>query len=332
MKQAKSSVSTPEVLTDLKEIAALAPQWDALLERSRCNRAFSSAAWYLAALCSFPDLSPYVIVTRRGVKLAAVLPLAISQATLRFPTYLSDYNDIVARPDDLAASMQLLTFVLATPSAYEKISLTDLRKDSNCLRAFEIVRTDRRLEPELYTNCPHVRFSPGSAKYAEYLQSRSRAFRDGLKRAQQRAAKNNVLITELLPETFPASQLSQRFLTLHLDRQSGRSCFAGSIEQAFVHDVLPVLFAERRLRAFALWQADSMLAINLCTVGSDSLCYWNGGFATGARRWSPGKLLLDVGIRQACAEDQDEYDFLRGSEDYKADWTNADRPLYQICI
>ena len=38
-----------DLLTDLDEIEALSPEWEELLSRSHCNRAFSSVSWYLAA-------------------------------------------------------------------------------------------------------------------------------------------------------------------------------------------------------------------------------------------------------------------------------------------
>ena len=65
------------LLTDLDEIEALSPEWEELLGRSRCNRAFSSVTWYLAACRAQPHLLPCVATARRDRALAAVLPLAL---------------------------------------------------------------------------------------------------------------------------------------------------------------------------------------------------------------------------------------------------------------
>jgi len=50
--------------------------------------------------------------------------------------------------------------------------------------------------------------------------------------------------------------------------------------QAFVREVVPPLFIDHRLRAFALYETEKIIAVSLCLVGTDSLCLWNGGFAS----------------------------------------------------
>ena len=323
------NIRAPETLTELSQVESIASEWDALLERSLCNRAFSSAQWYLAACRSFPALAPYVIVARRGAELAGVLPLVMSleSATARFATYLADYNDIIASPDDLHVSANLLNHALQRSDSYEKLVLTDLRSDSNCVRALSLIKSDAEQLLKPYTSCPHVSLSSG---YDEYLKTRSTAFRISLRRAQVKAARNGLIIRELAPDSFPAHQLPDVLLTLHLARLGNQSCFAREPEQSFVREVLPNLLVDRRLRAFALFDEDGIVAINLCMVGNDSLCYWNGGFVAEAGRCSPGKLLLDAGIKQAWALGLLEYDLLRGSEAYKDDWANGERQTYQL--
>ena len=325
------NTGAPETLTELSQVEAIASEWDALLERSLCNRAFSSAQWYLTACRNFPALAPYVLVARHRAKLAGVLPLVVNyeSTAARFPTYLADYNDVIAAPDDLEVSASLLKYALSFSGSYDKLALTDLRTDSNCMRALSLIENAKQLLKP-YTNCPYVRVSSDAANYAQYLNSRSMAFRTSIKRAQHKAARSGLLILELEPGSFPPDELPEIFLSLHLQRHGNGSCFAKESEQSFVTDVLPILFAERRSRAFALFQKNRIVAINVCMVGSDSLCYWNGGFEVEASRWSPGKLLLDAGIKQAWALGLSEYDLLRGSEDYKDDWANGERQTYQL--
>ena len=75
------------VLTTMSDIESIADAWNALLADSICNRAFSSAAWYLAACRHNPAISPHVIVASSGNELLAVLPLALIDggATISFP-------------------------------------------------------------------------------------------------------------------------------------------------------------------------------------------------------------------------------------------------------
>lgn len=320
-----------DVLTQLGEVENIAVEWEALLERSPGNRSFSSPSWSIAACRSYPDLSPYVVVARRGAELSGVLPLAQKRGSdsLTFSTHLADYNDIVAAQEDLLVAAGLLNFTLSHPHGYYRLVLTDIRRDSNCARALPLIKlaneTDQLLHD--YAVCPRVRFD---SSYDEYLQTRSKAFQTKLKRVHRKAARNNLIIKELEPTTFPPSQLPDVFLSLHLDRLGTMSSFAQETPKSFIKEVLPALFAKRTLRAFAVFAETRMVAINLCMLGVDGLCYWNSGFLAEARDWSPGTLLIDAGIKQSYAMGLKEYDLLRGSEDYKLGWANDARETYRI--
>jgi hypothetical protein len=230
--------------------------------------------------------------------------------------------------DDFSALSGLLRCALSALGENQNLVLTDLRADSNCARALALVAEQNNLVPD-YSTCPYVRL-PSS--YIEYVRTRTPAFQIRLKRAIQKAARNRLTVVELQPESFSPDLLPEAFLSLHLSRRGSMSCFSRQPEQSFVAAALPSLFSRRVLRAFALYETEKMVGINVCMLGSDSLCYWNSGFLPEAGTWSPGRLLIDAGIRQAFAMGLKEYDLLRGSEDYKAGWANSTRQLYRIEI
>lgn len=322
---------TYEVLTELSEVTAIAPEWNALLARSGCNLAFSSAQWFIASCRINEDVRPFVVVAHRGDAIAAILPLALIDAgtVVTFAADESDYNDLVAASDDVPAMAGLLNYTLAVRNGHQRLVLSRLRDDSNCLRAAQILNSNGDLN-NLYSpevSCPYIRLL---SSYDEYLQTRSKSFRTSLRQAHLYAEKQNLQVSELQPESFSPNCLAEIFLSLHLNRFAEHSCLASPIAQAFVSEVVPNLFVERRLRAFALHEAERIIAINLCMVGANSLCLWNGGFTAEAERWSPGKLLISAGIREAKALNMTEYDFMRGSEPYKSRWANGAREIGQL--
>jgi CelD/BcsL family acetyltransferase involved in cellulose biosynthesis len=75
---------------------------------------------------------------------------------------------------------------------------------------------------------------------------------------------------------------------------------------------------------------DRIVAIDLYTMGSKSLCAWNGGFLAEIEHCSPGKFLINAGIRMACELQLEEYDFMRGIEAYKSYWSNTHRSIGQV--
>ena len=319
------------VLTELPAIARLMPEWNALLARSGCNLAFSSAQWFIASCLHNEEARPFVLVAARGHALIGILPLVVvNEGTVAtFGASLSDYNDLVAEPDDVPALTGLLSRALPVHGGYERLILSGLRDDSNCIRAARILNSSGEIGDVYSTEetCPYIRLL---SSYDEYLRTRSKSFRTSLLQAHRYAERGNVRIAELQPDSFPPECLPEVFLSLHLNRFAEDSCFASPTFQTFLRAVVPSLFIERRLRAFVLYEAESIIAINLCMVGANSLCLWNGGFIAEAERWSPGKLLISAGIREAYALNMTEYDFMRGSETYKSRWADDARHIGQL--
>jgi CelD/BcsL family acetyltransferase involved in cellulose biosynthesis len=320
-----------QVLTRLSEVSAIAAEWDSLLQSTSCNRAFSSSAWYLNACLHDPLIEPHVTIARRDSDLVGVLPLALTDdgRTVAFPSHISDYNDIVARHDGSDVHEGLLTHAISSSSGCRKIVLARLRHDSNCVRALDEMKHVSVVEQSARedTACFRVRLQ---ATYDDYLGTRSAIFRKKLKLAQHKAERFSLAIRELEPEWFCPERLPEAFLDLHLKRLGNRSYFQAPAAQAFVNAALPALFLERRLRAFALFEGERMLAVDLLMVGPDSLCAWNGGFLPEAARLSPGKLLLAAEIKQAFDTGLVEYDFLRGSHEYKSSWANDCRYVRRL--
>ncbi len=334
MQGAQASVHSPmayAVLRELPEIEAVAPEWDALLERSTCNRAFSSSQWFKAACrAASASASPYVIVARRGAILAGLFPLILTkEREAAFPNDLSDYNDIVACSDDDTVLAGILNHALSTSKDDARLNMKCIRPDSNFRRALQQIKLrGGNVEPVVgkVTICPYIRTC---ASYEDYVASRSNNFRRHLKRIKNKADRNHIVVRQLTPECFPPEQLAETFLSLHRGRFAVKSCFKEENEK-FAREALPHLFIERRMMAFALFEQEKITGINLCMVGAQSLCYWNGGFLPCAAQWSPGTLLLDAGIRQAHTMRLEEYDLMRGTESYKAKWATATREICQL--
>ncbi len=321
------------VLTTMSDIESITDAWNALLADSICNRAFSSAAWYLAACRHNPSISPHVIVASSGNELLAVLPLALMDggATVSFPIRFSDYNDIVVSPEKPAVAAGLFKELMSIAKGYSKVRLTNLRCDSNCVRAAKTILSEAEFNRafQVTTWCPYILLP---ASFAEYMASRGSKLRKNINRALRQAIEGNLSVTELDPDTFSAEELASVFLSLQFNRKGLNSCFEPIENQGFAREVVSRLFKERRLRAFALIDKNRIVAIDLYMVGPNSLCSWNGGFLSEAARWSPVKLLNEAAIRRAFALELEEYDYLRGEHRYKLSWTNDRRAVGELAI
>jgi CelD/BcsL family acetyltransferase involved in cellulose biosynthesis len=327
----ESKLLAIQVLTDVSEIARLSDEWDALLARSVCNRAFSSAQWFIASCSANPSFQPYVIIARKGAALAGILPLVLIDegALATFPSYLTDYSDAIVARDDFAVVASLLDRARVEPNGYRRLVLRHIRRDSNCMRAIQMQKNGTEAETAFreMVGCHYLRLP---ATYEDFLRTKDSRFRKRLKRLQALADNSNFVVSELVPDSFSADKLADVFLSLHLARQTARSCFESAAAQTFAREVIPDLFKKRIVRACALMAGEGAVAIDLFTMGDQSLGAWNGGFLDDAGHCSPGKLLINAGIKLACALGLDEYDFMRGTEDYKNSWAGNTRAVGSI--
>ena len=321
------------VLRELEEAESIALEWDRLLEQSPCNRAFSSSRWFLAWCRYHPLQAPFVLTARRGAELAAVLPLAWQEehGMLDFPSPMSDYNDLIARTDDLAAQAGLLGFAISQASVY-RLAFSNVRPDSNCMQAAGRMAESAGFRTSYQTgqNCFYVQLPD---TFPAYLTTRSRIFRKGLGRIQRNAQKGGLEVCQLTPAWTPPEEIAELFLSLNLSRFESKGIFSRFVSkpvQQFAREVLPSLFVEGKISAFVLVQRGRVLAIDLCMRGRNSLCSWNGGFLPEAAQWSPGRLLFVAGIEHAMASGLREYDLLRGSHAYKASWATHSRTIGKL--
>lgn len=320
---------TYEILGTLAEVEAIAAAWDALLDQSPCNRAFSCASWFLVSCKLNNALTPYVIVARRAEEVAGVLPLVlINEGSIAvFASELSDYNDIVAREDDHSVPAGLIEYALSSAAGRRRVVLARVRSDSNCWHAARALHLADDFDRVCEGHSRHIQLA---SNYEEFLRTRSSNLRKSLGRARRNAEKDCLAVHELTPESFPPSRLPEAFLSLNFDRWGPESYYELPFPQSLVRKLLPQLFAEGRMRAFALMKDERLLGLDLCMVGRNSLCTWNGGFLAEAEKWSPGNLLMAAGIKAACATKLEEYDLLRGNESYKTRWANGIRRLGRL--
>ncbi|SRR5579871_6740847 len=316
-----------EALTDWRDILSLREAWNVLLARSRCHRAFNSAQWYFAVPLMMPELSPLLCIARRAGTLQGILPLWRDQCRqeVRFDQ-CCNYIDIIAADDDCEVMTGLLAFALQEASRYGMLSLRGLKRDSNCVRAACALGFSGQVEQgfaaEAGDECAVIDLGIG---YEAYLKTFSREFRRSLNRMRHKATADGVVVRELQPEDLTPEHLPAIFLSLHAARFGEASIWLAPRKVAWIQHLFPSLFAERRLRAFAVLFADKITGINLTMVSGSGLYAWNGGFLPEVQRYAPGKLLFDKTIQQCCVESFGEFDLGGAEYQYKAHWRPAIR-------
>jgi len=323
-----------EVVTELAAAERIVAAWNELLDRSICNRAFSSPVWFLAACQVQPELTPWLALAWRDECLAGVLPLAVRPETQEavFPNSMSNYNDLIVANGDVAAAAGLFERMLSECGYFRRLDLKWIRQDSNLAAALQALAGRRELA-DCYLSDREYFYIALPPTQAEYLASRSRAFRKGVSRTQRRAAADGLTMHELTPADLPPERLVELFLRLHFSRFGEQSAFRPGLPNTpFAELALPILFAQRRLHVLSVQKEQHILALDLLFRGARSLCAWNGGYPPEAECWSPGRLLLLFGIQRAYQLGLEEYDLLRGNQKWKTSCANQIRAVGRIVL
>jgi CelD/BcsL family acetyltransferase involved in cellulose biosynthesis len=313
-----------QVLSSLREIAAISRQWDELLAIAPGNRAFGSREWYAASCDKQSSWNPFVVTASRGGTILCILPLVIDHEdeTAKFPHHAADYNDVLARTADPNLIAGLLSYALATGQSCRRMVLSKLRPDSRCAQAFPLLCAGSKF-PCRWREIDAYRYASLGESFDAYLNSRSKAFRKSIRRTLRHLESDGLVMRELYPGTFAPSAIPELLIALAVARHGDRCSFTRTAHvQAFLRNVLPCLFRKRHLRAFALFEGERILALDLCMVSAGGLATWNGGFLPEAERYSPGSALFAFEVQQAIASGLGEFDFTRGEEAYKRSWTN----------
>lgn len=317
-------------LKDTTEIEHLAEEWHQLLAETHCDRAFSSATWYLTSCRSDPPDALRVMTARRRGVLTGVLPMVVRGEQLTFNDNLANYQDLIAKKDDEETLAGLLDYAFRSLDERFSLKLEDIRSDANLIAALTLLFPDFGFDHlDSFRDCCHIRLE---GDYEDYLATKSSNFRSHLRRAQRKATRDGIHMRELLPHHLEPASLPDKFLFFHMQRFGHKSCFTRPAEEAFAHQALPALFREGRLRVFGLFREDELQGIDLNMVGRRSLGSWNGGYLTEMQPWSPGKLMLINAIKTAVAEGLGEVDLLRGNQPWKLHWATGKHQLGYVSM
>ena len=312
-----------EILDRRDAIEAMAPEWRALLARSRCNRAFSGPTWYLAALGVWPDQAPRLIVARRAGQLAGIFPLfwRPEDETACFATRLSDYNDLIVADGDMAAARRLMIFARRR---FPNLELNCIRPDANCALA----AAEAPVLVEKKSICPIADLSGG---YDGWFTARSPGFQRELALVIRRAARNGIVARRLDPERDADVDPAAFFIDMQRARFGERSLFLRDpATRAFVDAALGALWREGVVPLFGLWAGEQLIGLDICMLGADSLGNWNAGFIADFATFSPGMLMANAAVSEACALGLSEFDYLRGIETYKLRWCSGQREIGRL--
>jgi CelD/BcsL family acetyltransferase involved in cellulose biosynthesis len=325
---------------DPSTFAAMREQWRELAADSLAG-VFNSWEW----LHTWYELlgrgrAPRIYTARdaRG-RLNGLLPLAVERRLavglpVRRLAFLgethvgSDYLDVVARrghEEEVIAAFAAR--LLEDRGEWDLLDLLDMDEASPALAVFTRVleRAGYVVRVSEASVCPYELFTPGQS-FDEFLRGTSR--RDNYLRRRKWLEKQPGYRVERVTTPESAGPAYEEFLRLHALRwaaSGGSGGITGPEVEAFHREVVPLLAGRDMLRFYTMWVGETAVASVYGIRERDKFIYYQSGYDPAWGSKSVGMVLVGETFKDAVEDGLREYDFLRGSEAYKSDWTARTR-------
>jgi CelD/BcsL family acetyltransferase involved in cellulose biosynthesis len=334
-----------DVVADLAALARMRPEWDELLDASNAGP-FNAWEW-LYPWCRriAPDRRPLVFTARDrqgtlvglmplGFELRRVLGRLVGRLAFLGETHVgSDYLDVVARRGhEEAVTRAFASALRETHGSWDVLDLTDLREDSLTVRVLretfpdlEVRVTDRYL-------CPYESFTPGEP-FDAFLKRTGR--RDNYLRRRKWLEKQEGYRIERTEVPGALASPMTDFFRLHAQRwaaDGGSQGIKGKGVESFHRDATQLLAERGRLRMYTMKVNGQAVASVYGILHRDTFIYFQSGYDPAWRGKSVGLVLVGETFKDAIEAGLTEYDFLRGTESYKSDWTTKQRRTVAVRI
>ncbi len=316
-----------------EDIAALAPEWRALLAKARPAHPFYDPAWHLAWWKSLGEGTPHICAVRRpDGSLLAVAPLALGEdGVLRFSggSDVTDYLDIAAAEGDHEAAWGAILSHLEGPGAppWKEMDLHCVPGGSPTLKL--LLQTPERAEAEQEDVCPVIALPDSWDDYMGMLSGREeRELRRKIRKANLEPGLE--FQRTLTPEQLEADL--DDFFRLHALSQPDKADFWTPGRRAFFREVAAEMLRLGWLDLTLMRVDGHAVGANFSFDYEDRIYLYNSGYDPGERELSGGVVLLARNIKEAIRAGRSAFDLLRGNEPYKYRFAAKDETVHRIRV
>lgn len=332
--------------TDFTTFEPMAAEWNALVELGVTNAPFLryeylSTWWATRGGGEWDEQTKLAIISAHEAgRLVGIAPLFLTANQDNVPALMllgsieiSDYLDLIVRPDDHATFMEgLLAWLDSNPvMKWQALDWYNLPENSPSLCALKTVATSRgwTYTESVYQPSPFIPLPGDFEVYLSQIEKKQRhEIRRKIRRAEESgrgvrwyiAADENRLEDEI--EAFLALMANDpekaKFLTEPMRLQ-----MKSSVREAFKAGYLQLAFLEvdgEKAAAYLNFDYDNKIWV------------YNSGLDRKFLDLSVGWVLLGYLLEWANNHKREEFDFLRGEEDYKFKFGGQARHVMRVKV
>ncbi len=336
-----------ELIKDQATFARMQNEWDDLVERSNAS-VFNSWAWlYPWYQWLSPSRELRALTARdESNQLVGLMPLylecrRIAGRKVRRLAFLGDkyvgseYLDVVATCDHRETATKAFASALyGARSTWDVLDLLDLDSESPTIQTLRAFFAARLFDVHINEGsvCPFETFVE-DAGFDSFLRTTRR--RSNYIRRRNWLQKQPGYRIEKVEDPERFGPAMGHFFRLHGQRWAsagGSDAITGPRLKAF-HRLASHLLAQRKhLRMYTMMLGDTAVASVYGIRHRSKFIYYQSGRDPNWEDRSVGLVLVGETFKDAIEEGMSEYDFLRGSEPFKSDWTKNQRRTVAIRI
>jgi CelD/BcsL family acetyltransferase involved in cellulose biosynthesis len=344
-----------EAVTTEEGLLKLQDDWNRLSATAEHPNVFTTFDWFRAWNQCFTQKDrsgrqPHVLVVKKDGGIAGILPLisrtasrfAVTVRKLEFVGSEGDYNDLVLGNDPPGQIDAVVDFLTRTQDQWDLIELKDLRDTGNSMAlvegALSRARLVYRLLPE-EEKCPYLPIdAPSSVIVSRLSQSKSRRM-DGLhtlRKKQHRLERLSAagLRVRIIENPFGEPGLVEKLIALERQKR-----VHGKLSPPFIANYPQVFQSLFDTLGPHGWFCIGLMEMGERPIGSrlvfrcgkklwDFLTAYDHTFS----RLSPGTMLVSALVDYGFSHGFDEFDFMRGVESYKMQWTTQLHQSHRLLI
>jgi CelD/BcsL family acetyltransferase involved in cellulose biosynthesis len=325
-----------EVIRDIQRFNSIASDWDELVDEWGLDRLFLSHTWFRTWWESFGKGNQlHVVTVRARGRLVAAAPMMRTQAGiygLKLDALQAIYNPHTPRYDFIVANQDPHLYAaiwteLMAENSCDLILLTQIAQPSRTIQSIQALAVDDGwLTGEwIAPVSPFIRLG---GDYETFFSSLGAGCRFNLTKRYQRLRRIGPVDVEVITHR---NQVDEAMLDgLRIEA----AAWKGENGTAMISDAAVTEFYIR----LAKGQADlGQLRLNFLRIGGkriafsyvlqkgQRLCAVKIGYDPEYHGYSPGNMLLNLVLKDACARGIEEYDLLGGDDDWKFEWTEQKR-------
>jgi CelD/BcsL family acetyltransferase involved in cellulose biosynthesis len=314
-----------DVLTSIEALSAIAPEWNALWQRSPDATPFQSPHWCLPWWKYFGSDTPFAIGTRSNGVLDSFAPLYIlrdddtgESLGMFLGTGITDYLDVIVAPGaDSAPIIEAMT-----AADCQLWDLQQMRPSSPLVSAPLPDSWSDNVEEQ--DACPVLSIENAGDELQNLLSTHARKKLRYFRRCAER--EGSVRYESATPETLDG--LLAALFELHGARWQRRGLpgvLADDVVRDFHHDVARRMLDAGALRMHAMRIDERIVAVFYGFAHHGTVYYYLSGYDPELENLSIGNVLVAHAIDEAVRSGAHTFDFLRGAEEYKYSWGAVDR-------